>query len=412
VDHVNGDKFQVLSQKDPGAAAGRTSGIDVVFESTAGHQARRAAKHVACGAKRVIITAPASGPDGTFVMGRQPRRLRPPRSTWVVSNASCTTNCLARSPKVCRQLRHREGLDETIHSYTNDTVCSTAPQGPPARAAAPALSMIPHHDGRGQGRGRGDARAQGQGGRFAMRVPTPNVVRGGPGGDRGKKTSADEVNGAFAQPPAGPLRASSAVEDAPLVSTTSGQPQLVDRRRGLHQVMDGDFVKVPSWYDNRCGHSMRCVDLVRFMATRGSRRHGQESVKDLDLKGQRYSSAWTSNVPIKNGAIKDDTRVRASLPTIQYASGRGPPSSWASHLDGQGGPQPEMSLRPRGTRLRRAAGPVGEPSRTDCVGAGRETGRRAGGRQGLVLLENLASTEEEKNDPAFARQLPNMATST
>jgi len=268
---VNGDKFQVLSQKDPAQLPWKDLGIDVVFECTGRFTKRDdAAKHVACGAKRVIITAPASGPDGTFVMGVNHDAYDPAKHV-VVSNASCTTNCLAPFAKVLQDsFGIVKGWMTTIHSYTNDQQLLDLPHKDLRRARAAALSMIPTTTGAAKAVGEVMPVLKGKLDGFAMRVPTPNVSVVDLAVIVGKKTTADEVNAAFRAAAAGPLKGILAVEDAPLVSIdfrANPNSSIVDA--AYTKVMDGDFVKVLSWYDNEWAYSMRCVDLVRFMATRG-----------------------------------------------------------------------------------------------------------------------------------------------
>jgi len=268
---VNGDKFQVLSQKDPAALPWKDLGVDVVFESTGKFTKRDdAAKHIAGGAKRVIITAPATGPDATFVMGVNNETYDPAKHQ-VVSNASCTTNCLAPFAKVLQDsFGIKKGWMTTIHSYTNDQQLLDLPHKDLRRARAAALSMIPTTTGAAKAVGEVLPALKGKLDGFAMRVPTPNVSVVDLAALVEKKTTADEVNAAFEAAAAGPLKGILAVEKAPLVSIdfrANPNSSIVDA--AYTKVMDGDFVKVLSWYDNEWGYSMRCVDLVRYMAGRG-----------------------------------------------------------------------------------------------------------------------------------------------
>lgn len=268
---VNGDKFQVLSQRDPGLLPWKDLGVDVVFESTGRFTKRDdALKHVAGGAKRVIVTAPAKGPDGTFVMGVNHELYDPARHV-VISNASCTTNCLAPFAKVLHDsFGIVKGWMTTIHSYTNDQNILDLPHKDLRRARAAAVSMIPTTTGAAKAVGEVLPALKGKLDGFAMRVPTPNVSVVDLAAILAKKTTGEEVNAAFRAAAAGPMKGILAVEDAPLVS--------VDFRKNPHssivdaeytKVMDGDFVKVLSWYDNEWGYSSRCVDLVVYMAGRG-----------------------------------------------------------------------------------------------------------------------------------------------
>jgi glyceraldehyde 3-phosphate dehydrogenase len=246
-------------------------GVDVVFEGTGIFTKRDdAAKHIAAGAKRVIITAPATGPDGTFVMGVNHEQYDPAKHV-VVSNASCTTNCLAPFVKVLdEQFGIVKGWMTTIHSYTNDQQLLDLPHKDLRRARAAAMSMIPTTTGAAKAVGEVLPHVKGKLDGFAMRVPTPNVSVVDLAVIVGKKTTAEEVNAAFKAAAAGALKGILAVEDAPLVSIDfrkNPNSSIVDS--AYTKVMDGDFVKVLSWYDNEWGYSSRCVDLVNYMATKG-----------------------------------------------------------------------------------------------------------------------------------------------
>jgi len=268
---VNGDKFQVLSQKDPALLPWKDLGVDVVFEGTGKFTKRDdAAKHIAAGAKRVVITAPATNPDGSFVMGVN-NELYDPAKHVIVSNASCTTNCLAPFAKVLQDsFGIKKGWMTTIHSYTNDQNLLDLPHKDLRRARAAALSMIPTTTGAAKAVGEVLPVLKGKLDGFAMRVPTPNVSVVDLAVIVEKRTTADEVNAAFRAAAAGPLKGILAVEDAPLVSIDfrgNSHSSIIDS--AYTKVMDGDFVKVLSWYDNEWGYSVRCVDLVAYMASKG-----------------------------------------------------------------------------------------------------------------------------------------------
>jgi glyceraldehyde 3-phosphate dehydrogenase len=268
---VNGDKFQVLSQRDPAALPWKDLGVDIVYESTGKFTKREdAAKHIAGGAKKVIVTAPASGADAMFVMGVN-NEIYDPAKHHVVSNASCTTNCLAPFAKVLHEsFGIVKGWMTTIHSYTNDQQLLDLPHKDIRRARAAALSMIPTTTGAAKAVGEVLPALKGKLDGFSMRVPTPNVSVVDLVVLVSKKTTADEVNAAFRTAAAGPLKGILAVEDAPLVSIDfRGNPNSSIVDSAYTKVMDGDMVKVLSWYDNEWGYSCRCVDLARFMATKG-----------------------------------------------------------------------------------------------------------------------------------------------
>jgi glyceraldehyde 3-phosphate dehydrogenase len=268
---VNGDHFKVTSEKDPSKLPWGELGVDVVFESTGIFTDRDgAAKHLAAGAKRVIITAPAKKPDVTVVMGVNHETYDPAKHQ-IVSNASCTTNCLAPLAKVLHEsFGIQKGWMTTIHSYTNDQVMLDFPHKDLRRARAGALSMIPTTTGAAVAVGEVLPQLKGKLDGFSMRVPTPNVSVVDLAALVDKTVTAEELNAAFEAAAAGPLKGILAVEHAPLVSSDfkkNPYSSIIDALST--KVMDGNFVKVLSWYDNEWGYSSRCVDLVRFMAKKG-----------------------------------------------------------------------------------------------------------------------------------------------
>jgi glyceraldehyde 3-phosphate dehydrogenase (phosphorylating) len=268
---VGKDFFKVVSQRDPAQLPWKELGVDVVFEGTGLFTKKDdAAKHIAAGARRVIITAPATGPDATFVMGVNHETYDPAKHV-VVSNASCTTNCLAPFAKVLHEsFGITKGWMTTIHSYTNDQNLLDLPHKDMRRARAAALSMIPTTTGAAKAVGEVLPQLKGKLDGFAMRVPTANVSVVDLAALLDRKATADEVNAAFRAAAAGPLAGILAVEDAPLVSIDfkkNPNSSIVDS--AYTKVMDGNFVKVLSWYDNEWGYSSRCVDLLTYMATKG-----------------------------------------------------------------------------------------------------------------------------------------------
>jgi glyceraldehyde 3-phosphate dehydrogenase len=268
---VDGDEFKVLSVKDPAQLPWKDLGVDVVFESTGVFNSRDgAAKHLAAGAKKVIITAPAKGPDATIVLGVNDDKYDPAKH-HVISNASCTTNCLAPLAKVIHQCYGiRKGWMTTVHSYTNDQQLLDLPHKDLRRARGAALSMIPTTTGAASAVGEVLPELKGKLDGFAMRVPTPNVSVVDLNVMVDKKTTGDEVNNALRAAAQGPLKGILAVSDEPLVSIDfrgNSNSSIVDS--AYTKVMDGDFIKVLSWYDNEWGYSSRCVDLVRQIVQRG-----------------------------------------------------------------------------------------------------------------------------------------------
>ncbi len=262
---MDGDEFKVLAIKDPGQLPWKDLGVDVVFESTGKFTKRDdAAKHIAAGAKKVIITAPATGPDVTLVLGVNDSAYDKSKH-HVISNASCTTNCLAPVAKVVHeQFTIRKAWMTTIHAYTNDQNLLDLPHKDLRRARAAAMSIIPTTTGAAKAVGEVLPALKGKLDGIAMRVPTPNVSVVDLVALVERKATAEDVNGALKAAAAGPLKGILQFCEEPLVS--------IDFRRNPHssivdadytKVMDGDFVKVLAWYDNEWGYSSRCVDLLR-----------------------------------------------------------------------------------------------------------------------------------------------------
>jgi glyceraldehyde 3-phosphate dehydrogenase len=265
---VDGDEFKVLSAKDPATLPWKDLGVDVVFESTGKFTDRDGAgKHLAAGAKKVIVTAPAKKPDVTVVLGVNDQKYDP-QAHHIISNASCTTNCLAPLVKVLHDaFTVQRGWMTTVHAYTNDQNLLDLPHKDIRRARAAALSIIPTTTGAATAVGEVLPELKGKLDGISMRVPTPNVSVVDLVALLGKKASADEVNAALQAAAAGPLKGILAVTDEPLVS--------IDFRGNAHSTivdsaytksMDGDFVKVLAWYDNEWGYSNRCIDLLKKVA--------------------------------------------------------------------------------------------------------------------------------------------------
>ncbi len=268
---VDGDEFKVLSKRDPAELPWKALGVDVVFESTGLFTDRgAAAKHLAAGAKKVVITAPAKGPDITLVLGVNEEKYDP-AAHQIISNASCTTNCLAPLAKVIHQtFGIRKGWMTTIHSYTNDQQLLDLPHKDLRRARAAALSMIPTSTGAASAVGEVLPELKGKLDGFAMRVPTPNVSVVDLVAIVDKKTSAEEVNAALKDSSTGALKGLLQFSEEELVSIDfKGNPHSSIVDAAYTKVMDGDFVKVLSWYDNEWGYSNRCVDLLRLLVDRG-----------------------------------------------------------------------------------------------------------------------------------------------
>jgi glyceraldehyde 3-phosphate dehydrogenase len=268
---VDGDEFKVLSMRDPAQLPWKDLGVDIVFESTGLFTARDdAAKHLAAGAKRVVITAPAKKPDVTVVLGVNDEQYDPAKHQ-IISNASCTTNCLAPVAKVLHQtFGIRKGWMTTIHSYTNDQQLLDLPHKDLRRARAAALSMIPTTTGAAAAVGEVLPELKGRLDGISIRVPTPNVSCVDLAVMVDKRVTPEEVNAAFTNAANGPLKHILACSTEELVSIDfKGNPHSSIVDMPYTKVMDGDFVKVLSWYDNEWGYSNRCVDLLRKLVQRG-----------------------------------------------------------------------------------------------------------------------------------------------
>jgi glyceraldehyde 3-phosphate dehydrogenase len=268
---VNKDEFQVLSIKDPAQLPWQSLGVDVVFESTGIFTNREgAAKHLAAGAKKVVITAPAKGPDLTVVLGVNEDTYDAGKH-HIISNASCTTNCLAPIAKVLHEtFGIRKGWMTTVHSYTNDQQLLDLPHKDLRRARAAALSIIPTTTGAALAVGEVLPELKGRLDGISMRVPTPNVSVVDLAVLVDKKTSKQEVNAAFKSAADGKMKGLLEYTEAPLVSVDfRGNPHSSIVDAGYTSVMDSDFIKVLSWYDNEWGYSNRCVDLLRYLVKKG-----------------------------------------------------------------------------------------------------------------------------------------------
>jgi glyceraldehyde 3-phosphate dehydrogenase len=269
---VNGRKIKVTAEKDPGKLPWKDLGVELVVESTGLFtDGPKVKPHLDAGAKRVLISAPAKNVDGTFAMGVNHETYDPSKH-FIVSNASCTTNCLAPMAKVLDEVLGIEhGLMTTIHSVTNDQRILDLPHKDLRRARAAFESMIPTSTGAASAIGLVLPNLKGKLNGVAMRVPTKNVsvvdlvVR------VKRDTTVDEVNAAMVRAATtAPLQGYLATTDEPLVSTDfNGNPASSTVDLDLTDVMDGRMVKVVGWYDNEWGYSNRVIDLLRYMVKRG-----------------------------------------------------------------------------------------------------------------------------------------------
>ena len=267
---VDGKSIQVLAKKDPKELPWKDLGVDLVIESTGRFTDREgASRHLSAGAKRVIITAPAKDPDVTLVLGVN-EQTYDPRSHQVISNASCTTNCLAPVAKVLLEnfgIRH--GVMTTIHSYTNDQQLLDLPHKDLRRARAAAVSMVPTSTGAAKALHLVLPQLKGKLDGMAIRVPTPNVSLVDLTVETEKDCDTASVNAAFRRAAQGPLKGILDYSEAPIVSVDlNGDPHSATLDVPLTTVMEHRMVKVIAWYDNEWGYSCRVRDLIKFIAAK------------------------------------------------------------------------------------------------------------------------------------------------
>ncbi len=266
---VNGKSIKVLAKPDPSELPWEDLGVDVVIESTGRFREReKASRHLEVGAKWVIISAPAKNPDITVVIGVNHQQLNP-KEHKIISNASCTTNCLAPVAKVLHErFGIRKGFMTTVHAYTNDQRILDLPHKDLRRARAAGVSIIPTTTGAAVAVGEVLPELKGKLDGMAMRVPTANVSVVDLVAELDKEVTADEVNAALKEAAEGELEGILGYCEEPLVSIDfNGDPRssIVD---ALSTKAIGNLVKVVSWYDNEWGYSCRLRDLVKLIAER------------------------------------------------------------------------------------------------------------------------------------------------
>ncbi len=267
---VDGREIRVFKETDPGALPWGDLGVDIVIESTGRFtDATKAKAHLDAGARKVIISAPAKNEDVTIVLGVNDGMYDPDRH-HVISNASCTTNCLAPAAKVVHDLVGIErGLMNTIHSYTNDQRILDVAHKDPRRARAAGLNIIPTTTGAAKALALVIPDLKGRFDGFSLRVPTPTVSVVDFTADVRRETTVEELNEAFRAAAAGPMAGILGVSDEPLVSSdfrADPRSSIVDSASTM--VIGGTMVKVIAWYDNEWGYSCRVADLVGFVAER------------------------------------------------------------------------------------------------------------------------------------------------
>jgi glyceraldehyde 3-phosphate dehydrogenase len=267
---IDGDDIKILAEKDPAKLPWKDLGVDIVLESTGRFtKAEDARKHMDGGAKKVIISAPAKGEDITIVMGVNDTKYDSSKH-HIVSNASCTTNCLVPMVKVIRDtFGFVRGSMMTVHSYTNDQQILDLPHKDLRRARAAALSIIPTTTGAAKATSLVIPEVKGKIDGMSVRVPTPDVSFTDLSAVVDRAVTIDEVNAAFKAAADGPMTGILAYSEEELVSSDYiGNPHSCILDAKSTNVIDGTLVKVFGWYDNEWGYASRCVDLLRFMGTR------------------------------------------------------------------------------------------------------------------------------------------------
>jgi len=268
---VDGRKVRVIAERDPAKIPWRDFGVEIVLESTGLFtDAAKAAAHLEGGAKKVIISAPAQGEDVTVVLGVNEEHYQPAKHR-ILSNASCTTNCIAPVVKVLQQsFGVKHGLMTTVHAYTNDQRLLDMYHSDLRRARAAALNIVPTTTGAARAVGLVIPELQGRLHGLALRVPTSTVSIVDFVADLEKEVSVEEVNNAFREAALGPLNGILEYCEEPLVSIDfKGNPASSIVDAALTIVMAGNMVKVMSWYDNEWGYSCRVADLAVYLAEKG-----------------------------------------------------------------------------------------------------------------------------------------------
>jgi glyceraldehyde 3-phosphate dehydrogenase len=269
---VNGKSIKVLQISDPSQLPWKDLGVDIVIESTGRFtEADKARAHINAGARKVLISAPAKGEDVTIVLGVNEAKYDSAKHV-IISNASCTTNCLAPVAKVLNDTFGIEkGLMNTIHSYTNDQRILDVAHKDPRRARSAGLNMIPTTTGAARALALVIPELKGKVDGFSLRVPTPTVSIVDFAVELRDETTAEAINAAFRKAAAGPMKGILGVSDEPLVSVDfrgDARSSIVDSALTMVVGGTGNFVKVLAWYDNEWGYSCRVADLTKFIAER------------------------------------------------------------------------------------------------------------------------------------------------
>lgn len=267
---VNGNRVQVLSEKDPALLPWGELDVDVVIESTGRFRSmEEVSKHIQAGAKKAILSAPSKGEMPTYVMGVNHTQYNPAED--VISNASCTTNCLAPVAKVLdEKFGIKRGLMTTIHSYTNDQRILDFPHSDPRRARAGAVSMIPTTTGAAVAVAKVLPHLKGKLDGFSMRVPTPNVSCVDFVAELEKDVTVEQINEALKEAANGELEGILGYNELPLVSIDYNGDHHSSTVDGLStMVLENNMIKVLAWYDNEIGYSTRLMDLAKYISGQG-----------------------------------------------------------------------------------------------------------------------------------------------
>ncbi len=268
---VNGKEVKIFAERDPANLPWKELGVEIVIESTGIFRSKETAgKHIEAGAKKVIISAPAKNEDITIVMGVNEDKYDP-ANHHIISNASCTTNCLAPFAKVINdKFGINKGLMTTVHSYTNDQRILDLPHSDLRRARAAAESIIPTTTGAAKAVALVLPELKGKLNGFAMRVPTPTVSVVDLVVELAKPATAEEINAALKEAAEGPMKGVLGYEERPLVSVDfkkDPRSSIIDAPSTM--VIGDNMAKIVSWYDNEWGYSNRIVDLVNYIAEKG-----------------------------------------------------------------------------------------------------------------------------------------------